>query len=101
MIDCSLIKRIIAKMVANQSQEFNLIFLLEGEQLVEELVRRWRSYKTVYIHVDERGHYDLTVKSVHESAMTGYTIAEIFDLECALESAGKKSAKRSDCRREY
>ena len=93
--------RLVTKMILYQSQEFNLIFLFERQQLIEKFVWRWRPYKTVYVNIYKCGHDDLTIESVHETTMTGYTIAKVFYLKCALETACKKATKWAYSRREY
>ena len=83
-------------MMANQSQKLLLILLLERQQLVEELIGRWRPNEAVYVDVHERGHDDLTVESVHEATVAGYTIAKVLDLKGPLETTGEKTAKWPD-----
>jgi len=85
--------------ILHQAQELLLIFLLEHEQLIEQLVRRRRPDERVNVDVDERGHDHLTVEAIHEAAVTGDGVSKIFDFKGSLKSAGEKAAKRSDRRR--
>ena len=88
-------------MIFDEAYELELILSLESQQLIEQLGGRRHTYKRVYVDIGECGHYDLTVESVHEAAMARYSVAEVFYLESALKTAGKKAAERSYSRREY
>lgn len=52
------------------------------------------------VSVDEPGHDELAIESVHEPAVAGYGVAKVFYFKRALKTAGKKAAERSNGRRE-
>lgn len=54
------------------------------------------SNETADIDIDKSCHQVLTVKSVHDSAMTWDDVTEVFDLEGSLEPGCKKSTKRTN-----
>ncbi len=58
------------------------------------------SDETLIIHECEKTHDELTIHAIGDAAMAGNRFAEIFDVECPLESRGEKPSKGRDQRRE-
>ena len=88
-------------MILDQSEKLHLILVSEGQQLIEQLIGRRRPNETMNVNIHKRGHYDLTVKSIHEAAMSGNSIAKVFYLKRALKSAGKEASEGPNRRRKY
>lgn len=54
-----------------------LLLRLQAEHLSEQFGRRGGTYETGYVHVDECGHQELTVETIHDAAMAGYHVSEV------------------------
>ena len=52
--------------------------------------------ETLVIHVCEEAHDELAIHAIGHPAMSRYRIAEIFDVEGALQAAGKETTKWSN-----
>lgn len=91
----TLVEGPIAETHLDKSKKLLLVFGLEREQLIEELDGRRRSNERVNVDIDERGHDDLTIETIHEPAMAGYGVGEVFDVERPFEAAREEAAERA------
>ena len=88
-------------MILDQSEKLHLILMSESQQLIEQLIGRRRPNKAMNVNIHKRGHYDLTVESVHEAAVSRNSVAKVLNLKGPLKSAGKEAAEWSNCGRKY
>ena len=59
-------------------------------------MRRTFRDKRPNVNIDESGHEELAVKSVHHAAVARNDVSEIFDLKSPFETAREESSERSN-----
>ena len=52
--------------------------------------------ETLVVHEREEAHDELAIHPVGDSTVSGYAVAEVFDLECPFETGGEEAAEGGD-----
>lgn len=76
--------------------QLELFLRLQHEDSLEDFSRSDDIDEAVDVHIHESGHQELTVEPVHNPAMTGDQISEIFNLERPFKSRREEASERPD-----
>ena len=78
----------------------DLMFGLQLVDLLQDGVRIRRRDEAGNVDVHEGGHQELAVETIHDAAVAGYDVAEVFDFERSLKAGREETAERCDDRAE-
>lgn len=77
-------------------EQLQLLFWFEVINHVQELLRwRWTD-ETRNVHINERRHQELTIETVHNTAMSWNHVSKVLDFKCPLKSRRKESSEWSN-----
>lgn len=54
-----------------------LLLWFQAEHLGKQFGRRGGAYETGYVHIDECGHQELTIETIHYTAMSGNHVSKV------------------------